>query len=262
MAPSVPVDWRCSLPVGVEVPIPTLLLKVSIPKTDPLTVKALLFKVKVNAAVPEEDVKEMAPVDKVRPFEPVSKPDEVIVPVEEVEILPEVVTESPVNEGDRVVEALLHKPDCPDDDPTPIPPEQVNSPVESCKEHPVEPDPPAKSILPPAPGLMFRVVDATDAPIETDDDPVKRRVVELKVLVLMVEENVAALATVNPPVLLNDNAPVPEVVKLKPAVAISVDASSVRASLNLSKSNESSVTKDPDKELVHDASPDELEVKK
>lgn len=89
----------------------------------------------------------------------------------------------------------------------------------------------------------------TDAPIATLPDPVKRSVVELKVLVLMVDEKVAALATVNPPVLLNATAPVPDVVKLNPAVAISVDASRVILSANLSKSKESAVINDPDTEV-------------
>lgn len=91
MLPSVPVDWRCSLAVGVDVPIPTLLLKVSTPKVDPLTVRPLTEVVKVNLTVPEEEVKDSAPVESVNPFDAVNVPEEVIAPVLEVEILPEVV---------------------------------------------------------------------------------------------------------------------------------------------------------------------------
>lgn len=190
-------------------------------------------------------------------------PEEVIVPVEDVEILPDVVIASPENDGERVdvPSTLLHKPDCPEDEPTPIPPEQVNAPVESSKVHPVLPDPPARLTCPPVPGFKFRLAEATDAPIATLPDPVKRRVVELKVLVLMVEENVAALATVNPPVLLKATAPVPEVVRLFPAVAIFVAASRVIRSINLSKSKESAVINDPDTEVDQDPLPEASETR-
>lgn len=240
------------------------MLKVSTAKVEVLTVKALTAVVKVSLAVPEEEVRESAPVDKVKPLEAVRVPEEVIVPVDEVEILPDVVTESPVKAGERVeVDSFLdHNPLCPPDPPTPMPPEQVNSPVESESVHPVDPDPPAKLITPPFPGLMFKVVEATDAPIETDDDPEKSKVVELKVLVLMVELNVAALPTVNPPVLLKETAPDPEVVRLNPAVAISVEASRLKESENLSKFKESSVINDPDTPEDHDPLPEASETRK
>ena len=160
-----------------------------------------------------------------------------------------------------VPSTLLHKPDCPEDEPTPIPPEQVNAPVESSSVHPVLPDPPAKLTCPPVPGFKFKLAPDTDAPIATLPEPVKSRVVELKVLVLMVEENVAALATVNPPVLLKETAPVPEVVKLNPSVAISVDASRFKVFSNLSKSKELAVINDPDTEVDQDPLPDASDTK-
>lgn len=54
-----------------------------------------------------------------------------------------------------------------------------------------------------------------------------------------VEVKLAAPATVNVPVLLKATAPLPEVVKLNPAVAMSVVASRVIESLNSVKSKES-----------------------
>lgn len=259
VAAPTPLTW--SLATGEEVPIPTLLLKVSIPKALPLTLKALVAKVRLRAAVPEVEVKLKAPVDKVNPFWAVKVPPEVTAPLPVAEILPVVVILSPLYAGDKVVSVLLQRPLCPLDEPIPILPEQVKLPVVSSRVQPVEDDPPAKLIDPPDPGLMFRLVEATVAPMLTLPEPLNTKAVEVKVLVLIEELKVAAPPTVKPPVLLKDTAPVPEVVKLNPAVAISVEASKVKASLNWVKSKELLVIPVPGMVADQEALPRPSEIK-
>lgn len=89
-----PLIWN--LATGEEVPIPTLELKVSIPKVLPLTLKALVAKVRLRAAVPEVEVKFKAPVDKVKLFWAVKVPPEVMFPLPVAEILPVVEMLSPL----------------------------------------------------------------------------------------------------------------------------------------------------------------------
>ena len=125
----------------------------------------------------------------------------------------------------------------------------------------MEEDPPAKLINPPAPGLIFKLVLATVAPIETLPEPLKTKAVEVKVLVLIEELKVAVLPTVKPPLLLKDTAPDPEVVKLNPAVAISVEASKVKLSLNWAKSKELLAIPVPGIVEDQEALPDASEIK-
>ena len=70
------------------VPIPTLLLVVSISKRL-FTLNAVADDPRVKSTAPEVEVKFNAPVVKVKPFDAVRSPAEVIVPVPEVAMLPD-----------------------------------------------------------------------------------------------------------------------------------------------------------------------------
>lgn len=105
------------------------------------------------------------------------------VPVPVVEIPPEVVMESPVVAGERVVPTLDQNPDVPVEPPL-IFPEHVRSPVVSLIVQPVEAAPPARSTFPPIPGFNEIFVNAVDAEI----------VGAVPVNVKAVEEVVAPLA--------------------------------------------------------------------
>lgn len=243
------------------VPIPTLLLKASMLNRLPLISKALVTRDRFKLAVPEVEVKFSAPVDRVNPFWAVKVPPEVTDPAPVAEILPEVVILSPVYTGERVVSVLPQNPFVPPDEPTPIEPKQVNVPVVESRVQPLLDDPPARLTNPPVPGVKFRLVPGTDAPMPTLPDPVKVRAVDVKVLVLMVELKVAAPATVKVPVLLKATPPIPEVVRLKPAIAMSVEASKVMLSLNWAKSKELPVIELPGKVAIQEALPKASEVK-
>lgn len=95
------------MPPGEVVPIPTRLLVVSMSNIPELTLKALVEEESVKAAEPELAVSAKAPVVMVKPLEAVRVLAEVIVPVLVVEILPEVVTASPLVAGERVVPLRL-----------------------------------------------------------------------------------------------------------------------------------------------------------
>lgn len=241
--------------------MPTLLLKVSTLNVVPFILKALVSRVRFKLAMPEVEVKFRAPVDKVNPFWAVKVPPDVTVPVPVAEILPDVVTSSPVKAGDSVVPILDHSPDWPLDEPTPILPVHVSEPVVSSIVHPVDPDPPAILTNPPDPGFKFRLVPGIDAPIPIFPDPEKVRAVEVKVLVLIVELKVAAPATVKVPLLLKATAPAPEVVKLYAPNAMSVEASKVIRSLNWAKSNELSAINPPGRDDAQEPLPEASEVR-
>ncbi len=95
-----------------------------------VSVKAYEFPdvaVEVKLAVPEVLVKFKAPVVRVKPFDAVRSPAEVVVPDPVVDIFPEVVTASPVLEGDREVPVLVQNPCVPE----PLDEIQLNTPVPS-----------------------------------------------------------------------------------------------------------------------------------
>ena len=175
---------------------PTLPLVVSTLNTPELILNAEFAELKVKAAEPLVEVKEIAPVERVNPFWAVSNAPAVIVPPAPVaDKAPEVVTSSPELVGERVVLALSQKPAVPDD-PVVNPPVQSKIPVESFKVQPVEPEPPPSKTSPVPPVVaIFMLV----GPVITGDVPAKVKAVEVKVLVFMVEEKVAAPATPNVP---------------------------------------------------------------
>lgn len=118
------------MPMGFVVPMPTRLLEESSEKVPASKLRALSWEVNVKFMVPEVEVMDKAPVDIINPFDAVKSPAEVIVPVEVVEMLPEVVTLSPAVNGDRVVPVRVQYPILPVDPPV-ILPEQVKLPAES-----------------------------------------------------------------------------------------------------------------------------------
>jgi len=204
--------------------------------SDPAKVKAVEVKVLVLMV----EVKVAAPaIDKV--------------PASVVEMPPVVVIESPAVPGERTVPALVQKPIVPVE-PPPIFPAQVKSPVVLLIVQPVSVDPPAISTspvevpaiitLPVVPAFKLILVPAVEAEI-AGEAPAKVKAAEVKVLVLMVEENVTASVVVAPrPVMVAKvSASVPVTVIVVPAA-------------NTVLIPEPAIVKAPLKELTKETPPD------
>lgn len=135
--------------------------------------------------MPEVVVRLIAPVVRVKPFDAVKSPAEVMAPVPVAEILPEVVTASPAVPGERVDKDLLQY-------PIVLPPLLVMSPAQLklplvlLTVHPLDPDPPARFRRPLVPGLIVKFVAAVEAEI-VGAAPAKVKAVEVKALEFIVE---------------------------------------------------------------------------